>query len=187
MDNQESNSHHLVLGQLRDVLSGRMITDTLDERYRQKLAGLLVNDYGYNSDEIRKDQPVIVRADEKKARFTTDLLVEINGRIGMLVNFAPGSIISRLRCTLALSRIITPYQIPVIVVTNGEDAEILNGFNGTTMSTGLDSIPDKKTLQQFMNEQERLIPEKQYILESRIVYAFIVDGKCPCDDDICIL
>jgi len=55
------------------------------------------------------------------------------------------------------------------------------------MSTGLDSIPDKKTLQQFMNEQERLIPEKQYILESRIVYAFIVDGKCPCDDDICIL
>ena len=39
--------HHLILGELVDFISGKIIKDTHDERYRQKLAHLLVNRKGY--------------------------------------------------------------------------------------------------------------------------------------------
>ena len=41
------NGHHLILGELDDLITGETIKDTLDERYRQKIAGLLVNQKGY--------------------------------------------------------------------------------------------------------------------------------------------
>lgn len=37
MENR-SNLHHLVLGQLKDFLTQTELTDTHDERYRQKIA-----------------------------------------------------------------------------------------------------------------------------------------------------
>ena len=36
------SGHHLILGTLTDVVTGETIDDTLDERYRQKIARLLL-------------------------------------------------------------------------------------------------------------------------------------------------
>ena len=37
------SGHHLILGELDDLISGETIKDTLDERYRQNIAELLVH------------------------------------------------------------------------------------------------------------------------------------------------
>jgi hypothetical protein len=47
------NDHHLILGQLVDFITGRIIADTHDERYRQKIARLLVETKGYRKADIR--------------------------------------------------------------------------------------------------------------------------------------
>ena len=44
--------HHLILGQLTDFLTGRVLDDTHDERYRQKLARLLVEQKGYAKADV---------------------------------------------------------------------------------------------------------------------------------------
>ena len=45
-------SHHFVYGTCTDFITGESITDTDDERYRQKLARLLVEDKGYAKNDI---------------------------------------------------------------------------------------------------------------------------------------
>ena len=117
-----------------------------------------------------------------------DFAIKFGKRIWMIIKFGPGSIVTRRRPVLAASRILAPYQIPIAVVTNGEDAEILDGASGRILSTGLENIPSKLELQQMATEGHFMTIEKNRAeMESRIVYCFEVDGSCPCDDDVCRL
>ena len=61
------NGHHLILGELVDFITGKPLADTHDERYRQKLARLLVNHKGFSKREIQSDFKLKIRADQKKA------------------------------------------------------------------------------------------------------------------------
>jgi hypothetical protein len=73
-----------------------------------------------------------------------------------------------------------------VVVTNGVDADILDGSTGKVISNGLDAILSKpellKLLEKFIFGE---IPENRAEAESRILFAYEVDGSCPCDDTIC--
>ncbi len=183
-----SNPHHLVLGQLTDILTGAVLTDTYDERYRQKIAGKLIFDKGFEPGDIQNNTPVEVSAGTAKAMVKIDFMIEFQGKIIALIKFAPGSLVTRRLSTLALSRIVTPYQIPIVVVTNGENAEILDGYTGKLMSTGLENLPDKKTLAEDMASWSfQLIQKKIVDQASRIAFACEIDGACPCDSDVCIL
>jgi hypothetical protein len=83
---------------------------------------------------------------------------------------------------------VAPYQVPIAVVTNGEDADILEGATGKIISSGLESIPVQAALVQRAEKTDfDPISTKQAEMESRILYAFEVDGSCPCDDTICRL
>ncbi len=106
----------------------------------------------------------------------------------MIIKFGPGSIVTRRRPLLAASRILVPYQIPVAVVTNGEDAEVLDGASGRIISRGLEAIPSKGQLMKisFTGLFSR-IPAKRAEMESRILYCYEVDGSCPCDENVCKL
>jgi hypothetical protein len=74
------------------------------------------------------------------------------------------------------------------VVTNGEDAEILEGPGGSVLTVGLESIPSKSELLKIAARDEfRAIPAQRAAMESRIVYCYEVDDSCPCDEDICKL
>jgi hypothetical protein len=78
------------------------------------------------------------------------------------------------------------YQIPVVVVTNGIDADILDGTSGKVIARGLEAIPDRAALNELVSDQPfaSILPERAE-KESRIAFAFEVDGSCPCDDTIC--
>ena len=104
----------------------------------------------------------------------------------MMIKYGPGSLVTRHRPALAASRMLAAYQIPVVVVTNGIDAEILDGVSGKVMSRGLEAIPDRASLQKRVADQEfASIQPGRAEKESRIAFAFEVDGSCPCDDTIC--
>jgi len=104
----------------------------------------------------------------------------------MIIKYGPGSITTRHRPALSASRLVAPYQVPLAVVTNGVDADILDGSTGKIISNGFDTIPSKTEL---LNLSEKFIlnaiPENRAETESRILYAYEVDGSCPCDDTIC--
>lgn len=180
------NGHHLILGEIDDFLTGERMTDTHDERYRQKIARFLVEDKGYARADIHPRLPLIVIAGDRKGRLWVDFTVVVDHRHAMVIKYAPGSLITRYRPALAIARLIAPYQIPVVVVTNGETADILDGASGRLRATGFERIPSREDLMEQLAEARfPPIASARAQMESRIVYAYEIDGGCPCDDTAC--
>ena len=180
--------HHLVLGELTDIITGEKIEDSHDERYRQKIAGILLTEKGYSKDDIKPSVKLVVKAGELSALVKMDFVITLSGKISMVIKYSPGSIITRHRCTIAASRLLAPYQIPVAVVTNGIDADILEGSSTKVISKDLGTMPDKAELAKITAKAVfKTITPKQIEMEARILYAFEIDGRCPCDDSVFIL
>ncbi len=176
------------MGEIIDFLTNRFVADTHDERYRQRLARLLVTEKRHLTEQIRTRIELIVRADNHKARVPLDFIVMAGKQAAMCIKYAPGSLVTRHRPAVATARMYADYQIPVTVVTNGEDAHVLNSDTGKTIATGLASVPDPLALQALVETiGYKPVSPRRAELESRIVYAYEVNGSCPCDDTICKL
>jgi len=182
------NDHHLILGQLSDFITGKTIDDTHDERYRQKIARLLVDEKGYPKDDIVPQRPVTVKAGTKCALVPATYIVHFENRMAILIHYGPGSLVTRHRPALALSRLAAPYQIPVVVVTNGEAADILDGDSGKILVSGLDGIYSRDQLAgKLRNYNWELVSAQRAEKEARILMAYEVDDRCPCDGSVCRL
>ena len=182
------DGHHLIMGKLADFITGETLNDTHDERYRQKIAKLLVEVRDFKRSEIAPRHKLVVKAGDKKAIICIDFVISLCEKICMIVKYGPGSVVTRVRPSLAVSRLVSGYQVPVVVITNGEEAEIVNGSKGTVTGRGLESIPSRSTLMEAFHEYSfEPISARKVEMESRIAYAFEVDDSCPCDDSICRL
>ena len=178
--------HHLILGTLEDHITGETLDDTLDERLRQDLARLLIDKKGFDKTQIEPRRQVILTACGKQASIHLDFIVWIDGRVCMIVKYGPGSLVTRHRPALGLSRLIEPYQIPLVVVTNGRDADILDGQSGKRLASGLGGIPSHSDiLNKLQSFGFKPISRERAEGESRIVFAYEIDNACPCDDTIC--
>lgn len=212
----DKNPHHLVMGELTDFLTGEPRLDTHDERFRQKIAQHLIKFCKFDKKDITAQKTVLIQAQGKNASLRMDFLVRAPAdltsdnqpscnqempdaadgvtrkmekeRTGMMIRYAPGSLVTRRLPNLALSRIVHSYQIPVVVTTNGEDAEIIDGLTGKVTGQGLDAIPDKEALAEWIGPASFPdISQSLFEKASRIAYACEVDGACPCDTDVCTL
>ncbi|MBI5063238.1 MAG: type I restriction enzyme HsdR N-terminal domain-containing protein [Desulfatitalea sp.] len=182
------NDHHLILGQLVDFITGRTIDDTHDERYRQKIARLLVEQKGFAKERIRPNHPLTVKASTKSACVPITYIIEVAGHMAMLVQYGPGSLVTRHRPALALARLAAPYQIPVVVVTNGEAADLLEGATGRILGSGWEAIPSREQLtRRLQGYTWESLPARRVEMEARIVMAYEVDDRCPCDSTVCVV
>lgn len=180
--------HHLILGELTDVITGEVLEDSHDERYRQRIARILLSDKGFSTAEITARIPLTVAAGKRRGRLRIEFMVTVDGRAGMMVKYGPGSLVTRHRPAMAMSRLLAGYQIPVVVVTNGEDADVLDGASGRLLDSGFDAIPTRAALVAIMGEAPfDPISSRRAEMEARIVYCYEIDGSCPCDTDICRL
>ena len=182
------NGHHLILGDLKDYITGEILKDTHDERYRQKISRILVEQRDFSKTDISPRVALRIQAGDKCAVIKIDFVITLSRRMLMIVKYGPGSIVTRHRPALAVSRLLASYQIPVVVVTNGEDAEILDGSTGRLIRTGLESMPSKSELMSIaLQDRFSPISSGRAEMESRILYAYDIDDSCPCDDTICII
>ncbi len=176
-----------ILGKTTDFISGRQITDTDDERYRQKLARLLVEEKGYEKSDIKPRCIIEMVIEGKKVISLIDFVISVKGKRCMVIKYGPGSLVTRERPALAAARILADYQIPLTVVTNGEDAEILDTASGDVIATGIDAIPDKVSVLKIIEKSslQGLTPEQREA-EKRIISAYdYLEHSLECDDDWC--
>ncbi len=178
--------HHLILGKLTDFISGEILDDTLDERHRQQIARLLVAQKGYLKSDITPRRRLEIQVGQQCAQLWISFAVTLKQRIAMIIHYGPGSLVTRHRPTLAMARLVEAYQIPLAVVTNGEQADILDGSTGKVVAAGLDLIPDRQQLMAICEKHswETIEPQRQE-MEARILMAFEIDDRCPCDDSVC--
>jgi len=178
--------HHLIMGTLDDYLTGEPLEDTHDERYRQKIARFLVIEKGYDKADIKPRHQLIVSAGSRKGKLWVDFLISVEHRTAMMVKYAPGSLVTRYRSTLAMSRLVDTAQIPVVVVTNGETADIMDGKTGKVTASGFEGIPSRNDLANHATRSVSVpVSAERAEMEARIVYACEIEGSCPCDDTTC--
>lgn len=175
------SEHHLVLGETIDFITGKTIKDTHDERYRQKIAHFLVEQKGYLKTDIKPGKALRLSIDGNIAAIRIDFAVTVDDKKIMIIRYGPGSLVTRERPSVAAARLLESYQIPITVVTNGENAEILDTVSGKVIADGFDAIPSKEESAELVKQMDfHKISEKQAEKEARILYAFDIVGSCEC-------
>lgn len=173
--------HHLVYGTLRDYLTGEELVDTDDERTRQELARMMVEEKGYAKEDLEPRRCIETLFTTQFVRSNITLTVSLEGKRIMVIRYAPGSLVSRERSAIAAARVLEDgYQIPLAVVTNGRDAELLDTATGQVLATGMEAIPDWSQAQELVPAllfRERL-GEMKRERELRILNAFDVEICC---------
>lgn len=145
----KQSGHHFVYGSLRDYLTGEELPDTDDERFRQQLARLLVEEKGFTKEELEPRLVIETLFGTAFVRSVIDLTISLNGEQRLLVlRYGPGSLVTREKPALAAARLLDPACcIPLAVVTNGLDAELLETAAGRVLATGMTAaLPDRAQL-----------------------------------------
>lgn len=179
-------SHHYIYGTCVDYITGETIVDTDDERCRQELAKLLVEEKGYEKDDLEPRLCIETLYSGQYVASTIDLTAKVEDKRFMILRFAPGSIVTRERAAVAAARVLEPeYQIPLAVVTNCKEAHVLDTYTGKVIRQGIDNIPDKKEAETLVREMrfDPFTDEEKKDRERRILNAFDKEICCvggPC-------
>ncbi len=174
-------THHLVYGTLNDFITGQELTDTDDERFRQDLSKLMVRELGYQKDELEPRRHIETLFSTQFVRSNIELTVNLGGKNFMIIRYAPGSLVTRERSVIAAARVLEKeYQIPLAVVTNGRDAELLDTANCKVLATGMEAIPTRLHAEEMFTDLTfRDAPlGKKREGELRILNAFDVQICC---------
>jgi hypothetical protein len=115
-------------------------------------------------------------------------VIRVDGKAFAIIIFGPGSLVSRERSALAAARLVERYEVPFAVVTNGEDAEVLETRSGTVIAEGLEAIPSREEALKRMGVLTfEELSEKRLEKEQRILYAFDILAERECDEFTCSL
>jgi hypothetical protein len=177
----DTSGHHIVYGTLQDFLTGEELPDTDDERYRQQLARFLVEEKGYGINELQPRLAIETSFNGQFVRSVIEITVCIAGRRVMVIRYGPGSLVTRERPAIAAARILDPeYRIPLAVVTNLRDAELLETRSGKVLAAGMNSIPERDELVVMLArlEFEPFVDAQGREREARILNAFDVEVCC---------
>lgn len=166
-----------------DFITGQVFIDTDDERIRQKIERFLIEEKGYSKKDIEVNREFEIALDGEINRSKVDLIVNVEEKRFMVIKCARGSLVSREREVISCARIFGVYQIPLAVITNGEDAEILDIISGEVSDYGLEAMPSKlQALEAIEKIEFKKLQDERIEKEKRIFLAF--DSiKCPskCD------
>ena len=177
----EHPSHHLIYGTLRDYLTDEELTDTDDERYRQQISRMMVEDRGYNKNDLEPRLFIETLFTRNFVRSTIDLTVRLEGKQFMIIRYGPGSLVSRERSALAAARVLNSrYRIPLAAVTNGRDALLLDTITTKVIAEGMEAIPSKAEALELFPRLIFLPPqdEEKLLREKRILNAFDLERCC---------
>jgi hypothetical protein len=166
----------------REGLNSPSACDTIKEEVIRKKTFDLLLEKGYLLKDLEEDVPYTLQTEQELFQLRASFLIKLKDRYSVLIKCGAGSLLARERPALALSRLFTEHQIPLTIVTNGEDAVLLDTLTGETLGCGLSAIPDKIDLLSRREELKFLpLSEKRVALEKRILSAFEglgLHGEC---------
>ncbi|MDA8403374.1 MAG: type I restriction enzyme HsdR N-terminal domain-containing protein, partial [Desulfobacteraceae bacterium] len=134
---------HLIMGTATDYITGQTVPDTHDERILQAISRFLVEEKHFAKNEISTREKLVLTVDGKTGTVTVNFVIRISDRAFALVMYGPGSIVTRQRPALAAARLISPQVIPVSVITNGDDALVMDSVSGQVIGKGMESLPSR--------------------------------------------
>lgn len=160
-----------VEGTLIDFVTGEEVADTFVERIRQWTERFLVENKNYSKGDIE--------VGSESVKLKADLIVRVGDKRVIIIKCIYGSLVAGERLVLSYARLFDSYQIPFAVITNGEDAEVLDTISGEVIGSGLEAIPSKDDLN-IKEIKFTELPEDRTVKEKRILDAFESINEMTC-------
>jgi hypothetical protein len=179
---------HLIMGATTDYITGDTVPDTHDERILQKIARFLVEEKHFFKTEISAREKLSLTVDEKTGTVTVNFVIRIDGQPFAVIMYGPGSIVTRQRPAIAVARLIAPHIVPISVITNGDEALIMDTVSGRVTGKSLDTMPSREeAVLQLKHFQSASMSEERRKKEERILFAMEVLTRKECSDFVCRL
>ncbi len=178
--------HHFVYGTLRDYLTGEALPDTDDERFRQTLAKLLVEQRGFAKEELEPRLTIETLFGTTFVRSMIDLTVSVGSQRLFVLRYGPGSLVTREKPALAAARLIDPSCcLPLAVVTNGQDAELLETGSGKVLASSMTAIPSRARAEELLKEYPPRLPLTGAERERNLRVLNVFDLEVCCRQERC--
>ncbi len=182
------SQRHLVLGELTDYLTGRTVLDTHDERARQTIVKLLIDEKGYDRADITAGLELPLTVDGDSGIVRVAFVVRVDGKATIVIMYGAGSTVSRQRPTLSVARLLESYIIPYAVISNGRDAQVMDSRTGKVIGEGLNAIFSKSELTAKMDGLSfEALPAIWIEKEQRILFCMEVLSVRECETYRCKL
>lgn len=147
--------------------------ENLAAEARRMVEYLLLEKKGYGPADVRKAIAFEVVLGSETAWSSLDFLVAVDGRAGMIIKCAAGSLDSRQRQAVAAARVVASPPVPVAVVADPENALVLDTATGAVTGEGFGAIPLREQLAAVLAGQPgQPLDPKRLEREKRILLAF---------------
>jgi hypothetical protein len=157
--------------------------ESLAAEARKMVFYLLVEKKGYLPEDIEKRVVFEVKLGQETAYSSVDFLISIAGKKAMVIKCAAGSLSSRERQALAAARLIGSTPVPVAVVADPVNAEVLDVATGKVVGEGFGAIPVRDRIIQLLSEYsftplspDRLEKEKRILLAFDAIRCYVPQG-----------
>jgi hypothetical protein len=170
VDDQDSSRQ----AKIRDILEQEVQDgEDLANAARNMIGFLLRDKKGYGPEHIRKGLAFEVTLGQEAFWSSADFIVSVNGRMGMIIKCAAGSLDSRERQAVAAARVIASPPLPVAVVADPVTAEVLDVATGKVIGEGFGAIPTREQLEVILKQNvPQSLDAKWLEKEKRILLAF---------------
>jgi hypothetical protein len=146
---------------------------------KQKVWEFLIKERQFKSEEIDIDPQFKLVLSDCEVTISVDFAVNLPSTSIMLIQCRSTAIESWERYVTSLARVIKNYQIPYAVVTDGENARIIDVHTGRLIGESLGELFNRQESLNKMKDFKKIpYPVNRLEREKRIVYAF-ESIKCP--------
>jgi hypothetical protein len=157
--------------------------ESLAAEARMMVSYLLVEKKGYLPEDIEKRVVFEVKLGQETAYSSVDFLISVAGKKAMVIKCAAGSLSSRERQAVAIARLIGSPPVPVAVVADPVNAEVLDVATGKVVGEGFGAIPVRDRLVEMLSEysakplaRDRLEKEKRILLAFDAIRCCVPQG-----------
>ncbi len=156
---------------IKDYITGDDVPNRGAEENRQIVEHILVDEKGFDRADIRIDEKFSIYVENSLYETSLDLVVIIEDYILAAFKIVAGSISSWEREIVAGARILVEdYQIPFSIVTDGRKADIFDTVTGKKISSGLENIPARSFLENFLKEKKLQKYPKERLERQKMVF-----------------
>ena len=146
---------------------------------KQKVWDILIKERKYDPGDIEVDPEFRLLLSDCGTNVSIDFIVNISSTSFMVIKCAATAVESWERYAVSFARAIKDYQIPYAMITDGENARIMDVLTGSLVSESMGGFFNKQEALNIMKDFKKIpCPFNGLEREKRIIYAF--EGiKCP--------
>jgi hypothetical protein len=152
------------------------------EGVKQAVWEILTKEKDFDPGDIEIDPEFKLTLSDCEFTVSVDFIVNCSSTSFMVIRCAT-AIESWERYVISFARVIKDYQIPYAVVTDGDNARIIDVLTGSLVSESVKGLFNRQeALEKMMDFKKTPCPSNRLEREKRIVYAY--EGiKCPIQKD----